>query len=376
MRVLICGEVLHLGGAETVSIDLANALAKRGIEVAYSAAKGPLDARLEAGVRFEETPPLGRSTFIRFLRRFSAVLHSFEPDVVHAQGATLALAARAISRIGGPRFAIVLTHHSTSYRRAPEFLSGRLLRAACDHMIAISSVKYRQFEQMGFGAARVSFIPNFVDCRAIQDAATRTDRERLRRELGISESDRVVAMVGRMIPGKGFDVFLRSVASCAARIDRPLVGLAVGDGPERVGMERLAKSLPGPARFVFSGYRRDATALLSLCSAVLFPSTLTEVLPMSLIEASAAGVPIVCSDIPGNREVVRSGVNGLLAGPSEESYTEALARILRDEALARSMSDAGRKSALETFDEEAVVPRIISLYSALAANVTRLGQLA
>jgi glycosyltransferase involved in cell wall biosynthesis len=157
-------------------------------------------------------------------------------------------------------------------------------------------------------------------------------------------------MIGRMIPGKGFDVFARSLASCAARIGRPLVGLAIGDGPERARIEALAASLPGPARFVFAGYRRDVTALLGLCSAVLFPSQLTEVLPMALIEASAAGVPIVCSDIPGNREVVSSGVNGELAGPAEESYAEALARVLRDEAWrgAWPRPGAGPRSSAST----------------------------
>jgi glycosyltransferase involved in cell wall biosynthesis len=372
MRVLICGEVLHLGGAETVSIDLANALAKRGVEVAYSAAPGPLDARLSEGIRYEATLPLRPASFPRFLRRFASILRSFKPDVVHAQGGTLALAARAISRVGGQRIAIVLTHHSTGYSRAPEFLTGPLLRASCDQIIAISSAKYAQFKRLGFGEAQISFIPNFVDCRAIQNAATHSDTERLRRELGISDSAVVVAMIGRMVPGKGFDVFLRSVARCAAGTDRPLVGLAVGDGPERGALERLAAALPGPARFVFTGYRRDVTALLSMCSAVLFPSTLTEVLPMALIEASAAGVPIVCSDIPGNREVVRSGENGEIAGPSEASYADALARILGNDALARDMAEAGRRLALERFDERAVVPKIAALYAAVSDR-TRTG---
>jgi glycosyltransferase involved in cell wall biosynthesis len=243
------------------------------------------------------------------------------------------------------------------------------LRVACDHIIAISAAKHRQFQKMGFGPSRLSLIPNFVDCRGIRDASTHADRARLRGDLGIADSDVVVAMVGRMVPGKGFDVFLRSVARCAERMDRPLVALAVGDGPERVRVERAAASLRGPARVVFTGYRRDATALLSLCSAVLFPSALTEVLPMALIEASAAGVPVVCSDVPGNREVVQHGVNGEIAGPSEESYADALARILLDETLARSMADAGRKSALEKFDKQVVVPRIIALYSEIIARL-------
>ncbi len=369
VRVLICGEVLHLGGAETVSIDLANALAKRGVEVAYSAAPGPLDARLAKGVRFMETPKLERSATVRFLRGFAAVLRSFEPDVVHAQGATLALAARALSRVTRPRFAVVLTHHSATYHRASARLSGPLLRIACDHIIAISSVKQRQFEQMGFRADRVSSIPNFVDCRAIEAAATHADRERLCRDLGLSESDVVVAMIGRMIPAKGFDVFLRSVARCAARIERPLVALAVGDGPERARLESLAATLPGPGRCVFTGYRRDATALLSLCSAVLFSSSHPEVLPMALIETSAAGVPIICSDIAGNREAVQDGVNGVIAGPTEGSYADALARVLCDETLARSIAAAGKKSARERFDENVVVPRILALYDEVVARV-------
>ena len=118
MRVLICGEVLHLGGAETVSIDLANALAARGVEVAYSAAPGPLDSRLASGVRFEVTPLLGRATALGFARRMAEILRGYRPDVLHAQGATLALAARAVATLVGRRPAIVLTHHSTSYRRA------------------------------------------------------------------------------------------------------------------------------------------------------------------------------------------------------------------------------------------------------------------
>jgi glycosyltransferase involved in cell wall biosynthesis len=369
MRVLICGEILHIGGAETVSIDLANALAERGVEVAYSAASGPLDARLSPGVRFERTPPVRPASSIHFLRRFAEVLRTYQPDVLHAQGGTLALTSRVLARMNGLHPAIVLTHHSTGYRRSPELLSGPLLRVACDHIIAISAAKHRQFQKMGFGASRLSLIPNFVDCRGIREASTHADRARLRADLGITDSEVVVAMVGRMIPGKGFDVFLRSVARCAERVDRPLVALAVGDGPERARVERVAAALRGPARVVFTGYRRDATALLSLCSAVLFPSALTEVLPMALIEASAAGVPVVCSDVPGNREVVQHGVNGEIAGPSEESYADALARILHDDARARSMGEAGRRLALENFDKQVVVPRILALYADVVARV-------
>ncbi len=370
MKVLICGEALQLGGAETVSIDLANALAERGVEVAYSAAPGPLDARLASGVRFEETPTLSRANAIPFARGLAAVVRRFRPSVVHAHGATLALSARAVTVLGGgSRPAIVLTHHSTGYRRAPEFLSALLLRAACDQMIAISSVKHRQFLAMGFPERRVSFIPNFVDCGAIGRAAAQADRAGLRRELGIADSDTVVAMIGRMIPGKGFDVFARALASCAARIARPLVGLAIGDGPERARIEALAASLPGPGRIVFAGYRRDVNALLGVCNAVLFPSQLTEVLPMTLIEASAAGVPIVCSDIPGNREVVESGVNGELAGPSDASYADALARVLHDDTRARGMGDAGRRLAQEKFDKDVVVPRILALYAEVVTRV-------
>ena len=186
MRVLICGEVLHLGGAETVSIDLANALAARGVEVAYSAAPGPLDARLAKAVRFEETPPLTRATALAFARRRAAILRGYRPDVVHTQGATLALAARAVAAFSGrPRPAIVLTHHSTHYRRASSGASRLLLRAACDQLVAISTLKQQQFLAMGFPAERVALIPNVVDCRAIANAASGADRERLARDLAL-----------------------------------------------------------------------------------------------------------------------------------------------------------------------------------------------
>ena len=102
---------------------------------------------------------------------------------------------------------------------------------------------------------------------------------------------------------------------------------------------------------------------LAISNLILFPSH-QEILPMFLIESAAAGIPVVCSDIPGNRDIVRHGVNGFLVHNTgdEEQYCKYLLQLANDQALAEEMSNSARKIARDLFDTQVVIKQIIDLY--------------
>lgn len=119
------------------------------------------------------------------------------------------------------------------------------------------------------------------------------DKQRMREELGVS-GKKVIMFVGRLVKVKGVDILLRAFA----QLDRPdAVLVIVGDGPERQNLERLARELNVFDRIIFTGWRDDASKLVSIADVFVLPS-LSEGLPQALLEALAHGVPCVVSDIP------------------------------------------------------------------------------
>lgn len=368
MRILVITESLRHGGAETMAVNLANALAGQGnkIVMALAASPGPLNDRLSPAVDFFPLARPGLASIPANILALRRLIHAFSPDIIHSQGATLAVLARLASpRKNRP--AIVLTHHLTKFNRLPPSISAFLVNHTCDRVIAIAAHKLAEFLKSGVSRSRLTLIPNFLDTAALDKTLSTLTREKARESLGIPPNNRVVSVICRLIPGKGVDTFIASLVQASSLLPEPVTGLIVGDGPDRTRLERLVQNTGRGELFRFSGYRNDTATCLLASDAVLFPSR-EEVLPMLLIEALAVGVPVVCSSIPGNREVVEAGVSGLIAEESPDSYARAICSILDDPSLASRLSANGRRSARERFSKETVVPRIMELYSSVLAG--------
>jgi glycosyltransferase involved in cell wall biosynthesis len=132
---------------------------------------------------------------------------------------------------------------------------------------------------------------------------------------------------------------------------------------ERLGVE-------GHAKFV--GFCDDAPAALALADASVLPSRFGEGLPLVLLESMAAGIPIVTTDIPGNREAVRDGFNGLLVPPDDpEALGRALVRLLGDADLRSRMGAEGQRLGRELYDMRLIARRHEELYAAVAAEKKR-----
>jgi glycosyltransferase involved in cell wall biosynthesis len=188
--------------------------------------------------------------------------------------------------------------------------------------------------------------------------ATRDERSEARRALSVSETAVVALYVGRLAPEKQIDLILRAWKISSTR-ERSL--LVVGDGPLRAPLEHLARTL-ALSGVRFDGYSLNILQYLHAADFVVL-SSINEGLPMSLLEAAAAGLPLLATDIPANREIVKDGSNGLLFRQQDvDSLAAQFNRLLQSDNLRSSMGSKSRRVAKEAYALEDVVREHITLY--------------
>jgi glycosyltransferase involved in cell wall biosynthesis len=238
-------------------------------------------------------------------------------------------------------------------------------RLGVDRYIAISEAIRGVLIRDGIRPSRVSVVHSGV----IPLPPPRSDRASIRAALGIPLSARVIGSVAHLALHKGEIHLLRAFAELAPRYpDLHLV--FVGDGEERPGIaaEAAAQRLEGRAHL--PGFQEDVAAYLSAFDLFVMPS-LQEGLCTSLLDALAAGLPIIGSDTGGIPEIIEDGVTGLLAPPGNpRGLAATIARLLDDPARARALLAAGR-TKLARFGADAMVEGTIAVYRELLAPATR-----
>lgn len=285
----------------------------------------------------------------RSAARIRAQMRAFRPDVIHVHepfapstGMIATLTAQA---------PVVATFHAYLER-------SRLQRAARPVLGAVArkvSAGIAVSEAAAAFARRATDLPLEIIPNGVEVGRFRRDAPR---RGGTAET---IAWVNRLDPQKGFDVFVDAVG--ALMESRPgLRVLVAGDGPLRHAPARLVPELR--ARFEMRGHVANAAvpSLLHDADVYVSPATGQESFGIVLVEAMSAGIPVVATDIPGYREVVRDGIEGLLVRPDDASaLASAIARVLDERQLADRLVTAGERRAAE-FDWGAVVPRIEQVY--------------
>ncbi|RMF97944.1 MAG: glycosyltransferase family 1 protein [Planctomycetota bacterium] len=173
---------------------------------------------------------------------------------------------------------------------------------------------------------------------------------------------RFVVYVGRLDAQKGVDVLLHSAAEWLPRYPDVYVLLA-GDGPQRTRLQRLAHTLGIDSRVLFLGFRKDIPALLHASELFVLPSR-WEGMPNAVLEAMAAGLPVVATDVEGVREVL--GDTAPLVPPDNpRELTTQITRILDSPSLAQSIGEANRERAFSLFSWDSVADRYQALWARL-----------
>lgn len=369
IRVLYTIPELLYGGAERQLVELASRLDRTRYAPAIAVLRpgGPLEpAAREAGVEVIATPRRGRLD-PRPAFRIADVARRRKVDVTHSflfldgfygrVGAALAKVPVRIASLRGVDYAPGSRH---SY-------ADRLLQRITDCLVLNSRRMRRYARSCGLRQTPIVVIPNGVD---VERAARVADREAVRHELGLSPKQVVFGFVGRLSPEKGVDLFLRCAARLAVR-HREMACVIVGDGPERPRTERIIRELSLEWRVKLTGWRPDVARVLSGLDALALTSR-SESFPNVVLEAMAAGLPVVSArvgDVPG---IVREEETGLLAPVEDvEAITDAMRRLLVDADLRGRMGRAGRSRAEALFGVERMVRRYEALYERLLTEKRR-----
>lgn len=357
-RLLIVITLAEVGGAQAYLMHLLPTLTEE-LDVTVAAwGPGPLRAAAEqAGARYVPLEhvrrPLSPLQDARGLLELYRLCRRLRPDIVHANSSKAGILARLagwlarvparIFTVHGWAFAAYAGRTSTLY-----LVADRLMRPLTTRWICVADNELRLgLEARTCEGRRTVVIRNAIDVSSAPRAAPEAGRARL-------------VFVGRLKYPKDAGTLVEAAALLE---DRDFELVIVGDGPERPALEAAARD----DRIRFAGARDDVPDLLA-ASAVFVLSSRSEGLPISVLEAMAAGLPVVASDVGGLREQVVHDETGLLVPPADaRALADALARLVDDPALRRRLGDAGRARAEELFD----LPRFRAAHLELYRSLVR-----
>jgi glycosyltransferase involved in cell wall biosynthesis len=230
----------------------------------------------------------------------------------------------------------------------------RLIAAGLDRFIAVShEVARRMHETFRTPPKKLEVVHNGI----VLDPFVRSSNSSLRSMLNGSSERPIVLTNARLDSQKGH----RYLVEAAALVPEALFVLA-GDGPERTNIEDLVRARGLEDRFVFLGYRNDIPDLLASCDLFVLPS-LYEGLPLSILEAMAAGKPVISSNIGGTDEAVIHNQTGLLVPAKDPvALATAIRMLLADSALASRLAANGRARVTQEFSAETMVERVTRIY--------------
>lgn len=327
-------------------------------------------------------PPLRRDPGwhdVPALRMLTRCLASERPDIVHTHAAKAGTLGRVASMLAGApllwRRRPVRVHtfhgHSLTGYFSPRVSAAyrtieRILARRTDRLIAVSEQVRDELIALGVAPAqKFVVIPLGFDLRRFLVTGPERDSSRraLRASLGISENATVVTLIARLVPIKRVDRFLRAV-SLLTDVEE-VHFLIVGDGELRAELQAGEAARVAIHRLTWAGFRSDIPAVCFASDIVVLCSD-NEGTPVSLIEASAAGVPVISTRVGGAAKVVKHGETGLLVPPDDgTALADAVRTLVADPERRETMGSVGRAYASQSFTLERLVDDIDQLYRTL-----------
>lgn len=352
-------------------------ITEQGWEAVGISADGPCSQELrDAGIHHvalrSSTRGMDISADLRSAVELWRTLRRERVDVLHTHNPKPGLYGRIVGRLAGVPVVVNTVHglYATEQdKRFKRFLIYALEAVASrfsDAELVQSREDLELMRRLRIAAPnKLRLLGNGVDlARFDRDLVPETRRHELRAEMGITDEQVVVGMVGRLVAEKGY----LELIEAAAALDERYVVVALGhaDPDKSDSLPEAVLERGRAARIRFLGMRQDMEEMYGIMDIFVLPSH-REGVPRAAMEAAAMSLPVVATDIRGCREVVERGVSGLLVPVAEpRALIAAIEGLGSDAVLRRRMGEAGAKRAREFFDERRVVRVVLDTYREVA----------
>lgn len=362
-RVVYMAHAFMVGGAEEMVLNLVRRLPPRfEASVCCLVQPGPIGEEIRhAGVDFRV---LGVNPGIRRpfdVARIARYLRDTRPTIVHTFLLTASLYGRAAAILAGVPVVIGTEVNIYERKRRHHAWVERLLMLGTDRVVvSADSVKQFYIGQVHADPAKIDVIYNAVDWSQLATSMSRAD---MRASVGVPPEAPLAGIIARLTTQKAHVHLFDAIARTPALDNLHL--MVVGDGELREQLAQRVAALGLSGRVRFLGARRDLGNLLRAIDMFVMPS-LWEGLPLSMVLAMGAGLPVVATRVAGIPEVVQDGVTGLLVPAGDvTALGEALARLLESPGLRQRLGEAARSFVTPRFGVDGYVASIAGLYDSL-----------
>ena len=362
MHILHVETGQHLYGGALQVLHLVKGLKKQGCRSTLVCAKGSKIGEAAAGFSpIHEVPMVGELDpwFVLRLRR---IIRTEHPDIVHVHSRRGAdfwgiIAARLA------KTKVILTRRVDN----PELpWVAQMKYRLCDGVITISEGIRQVLLFEGVPAYKIDCVPSGVDSGKYNQPC---ETQWFCSEFGLKPDEKVIGVIGQLISRKGHRYLIEAAPTILKHYSETHF-LFFGQGPLRHDLQQLSKSLHMADKVHFAGFRTDLERILSCLDLVVHPATM-EGLGVSLLQAAAAGVPIVASRVGGIPEIVHDGVNGYLVDVAKtQAIVDAVLTLLHNPLKAKRLGRAGQELVRSHFSLEAMVAGNLRVYHDILSEKT------
>jgi glycosyltransferase involved in cell wall biosynthesis len=283
--------------------------------------------------------------------------HLSDAEFVGILAGWLCRSGRVVSTVHYPD--LLPERESGDIRNFLRIAATRMIYHLADAVIAVSDEVAEKLKVIFcLPPSRIKTVINGIDVEAIHKTQPRPGS---RVSVGALPGQRIVASVGRLMPPKGHRYLIEAVPYLSRQFGNLKVVLA-GDGDLKCALEQLSQRLHAQGVTSFLGSRSDIPEILAISEVFVLPS-LSEGTSLALLEAMAAEKPIVASDIPGNRAILKHQYNCLLVPPgSPEKLAEAVAFLLNHPRIAAAYGKNAYRDVLRQFNIDHTITRLMAIW--------------
>lgn len=355
MRIAVLSSAASIGGTELSSLRICNMLKNRGDDVVYIAPGNALKDEMR-DIPFIQYSVSRRNPFslVLAVKKLDTIFKKEQIDVVHCQDAASCVLCCYTRKYLKSSVRIIWHErgiHYKSYTTMSTKYSSYIDKIICNSYFerSLLTINHCPLEKM------------VVIYNCIEQQKPSKEKEQIRSEIGIKNTDFVLGGLGRVAWDKGFSNLIEAAAECKKDIPNLKV-LIVGDGAEMDNCKRTAEKVGMADRVVFTGMRRDIADMLSAMDVFAIPS-LWEAFGNTTVEAMLAKRPVLASRVGGIQEVVQDGINGFLLPAGEKKpWAEKIKYVHDHYGDLEPMVEQAYQDACERYNFDVYYEKIMDVY--------------